>query len=143
MRLRPVEPDDLSIFFENQADPGAAAMADVPSRDRLAFDAHWARTLTDPTVLIRTIDVDGIVAGHVVSFIHDGRRVVGYWIGRDHWGKGYASEALAQFLATELPERPIEADVHPANKASIRVLEKAGFQVYAREETGIRLRLDP
>ncbi len=56
----------------------------------------------------------------------------GYWFGRDHWGNGYATEALSvalQFLwrKTKGQLRPIYAQVDQGNAASRRVLEKCGF----------------
>jgi RimJ/RimL family protein N-acetyltransferase len=121
-----VTEDDLPIFFEDQADPEASRMAAFPSRDRQAFMEHWARILRDEGVLARTVVFDGRVAGNVVSFVHEGRREVGYWIGKAFWGKGIATGALASFLREE-PERPLYAGVAKRNAASIRVLEKCGF----------------
>jgi RimJ/RimL family protein N-acetyltransferase len=51
---------------------------------------------------------------------------VGYWIGREFWGRGLATRALSAFLH-EVEERPIYAGVAETNVASIRVLEKCGF----------------
>lgn len=51
---------------------------------------------------------------------------VGYWIGREFWGRGIASAALGQFLRAEVA-RPLNARVAKHNTASIRVLRKAGF----------------
>lgn len=45
VRLRSVEPGDLLIFYEQQLDADAARMAAFPSRDRAAFDAHWATNI--------------------------------------------------------------------------------------------------
>jgi hypothetical protein len=42
--------DDLPIFYEQQADPEANAMAAFPARDREAFAEHWARVLADDSV---------------------------------------------------------------------------------------------
>src|SRR4029077_6096778 len=98
----------------------------VPARDRPAFDAHWAELLADPGVVLLTVVADGEVAGSALSFVRGGRRQVGYWIARAHWGKGIASLALAQLL-DELPERPLYATVAAHNGASLRVLEKQGF----------------
>jgi RimJ/RimL family protein N-acetyltransferase len=53
---------------------------------------------------------------------------VGYWVGREFWGRGIATRALAAFL-DEVSERPIYAGVADTNLASIRVLEKCGFTV--------------
>jgi RimJ/RimL family protein N-acetyltransferase len=124
--LRNVAETDLDAFYEQQADPEAAAMALFPSRDREAFDAHWRRTLADDSAIKRTIVDDGAVAGNVLSWEQDGRRLVGYWVGREFWGRGLATAALAELVA-EIPERPLHAWVATTNVGSIRVLEKCGF----------------
>jgi RimJ/RimL family protein N-acetyltransferase len=124
--LRDVIESDLPIFFEHQSDPEATAMADFPARDREAFDAHWERVLGDPTLTSKTIVFEGQVAGNIGSWEHDGRRLVGYWLGREFWGKGLATKALAE-LVDELDRRPIYAYVAKTNVGSIRVLEKCGF----------------
>jgi hypothetical protein len=82
--------------------------------------------MADPTVIIRTILADGQVAGAIQSWSHAGKRLVGYWIGRELWGRGIASESLRRFLSL-IDERPLHADVAPANRGSLRVLEKCGF----------------
>ena len=54
----------------------------------------------------------------------------GYWIGRDYWGRGYATEALEGALvwASRKWKRRVMLAGHFAdNPASGRVLEKAGF----------------
>jgi RimJ/RimL family protein N-acetyltransferase len=124
--LRKVTDGDLSILFEHQLDPEAVRMAAFPSREREAFMTHWANILGDPAVEARAIVFEGRVAGNIVSWEQDGAREVGYWIGREHWGKGVATEALRQFLPLD-PTRPLFAHVARQNVASIRVLEKCGF----------------
>lgn len=124
--LRAVRDDDLPIFFEHQSDPEANRMANFPARDRDAFMTHWAKIPGDASNWVRTVDVDGAVAGNVVSWVHGEERDVGYWIGRQHWGKGIATAALTSFL-TLLEERPLFAHVVEHNVGSIRVLEKCGF----------------
>jgi RimJ/RimL family protein N-acetyltransferase len=138
--LRPVEPADLPILFEHQRDPAGIAMAGVGGRDRAAFDEHWAKILADDETIIRTVLVDGEVAGHVLSFERDGRREVGYWIARHHWGRGVATAALVAFLGED-EARPLHAGVLPANAASLRVLEKCGFAVCGEEDGLVILRL--
>jgi RimJ/RimL family protein N-acetyltransferase len=123
--LREVADADLDALFEQQADPESSAMAGVPSRDRASFDAHWRRIRAGEGNVTRTIDVDGEVAGHALSWEADGRRYVGYWIAREFWGRGLATRALAE-LVDELP-RPLHALVSVENAGSIRVLEKCGF----------------
>lgn len=60
---------------------------------------------------------------------------LGYWIGREHRGKGYASEAVDLMVRTgfrRLGLFRIEALVFPANAASRRVLKKCGFRFEGR-----------
>jgi RimJ/RimL family protein N-acetyltransferase len=97
------------------------------SRDRGAFDQHWAKILADETNLIKTVVVDGEVAGNVLSFTRDSKREVGYWIDRAYWGRGVATGALSAFLRLE-QTRPVYAGVAKHNAASLRVLEKCGFK---------------
>lgn len=55
---------------------------------------------------------------------------VGYWLGRRHWGKGIAPEALkliCNFAFRDLKLHRLYADVLEGNNPSCRVLEKAGF----------------
>lgn len=135
LRLRPLEDPDLDIIFEHEQDRDAqwmaAFVADDPA-DRAAFDAHWTRIRSKPDVVVRTVLVSDQVAGHVARFERDGDAEITYWIGREFWGRGVASAALAAFLE-ELAESPIHARVAADNPASIRVLEKNGFAVIARE----------
>ena len=132
VQIREVRESDLPVFYEDQADPDASRMAAVATRDEEAFAAHWAKILADDTTIVRTILFDGAVAGNVVSFERDGLREVGYWIGRDHWGKGIATRALDAFL-DEDTIRPIYARVASDNFGSMRVLEKCGFETLRRE----------
>ena len=131
MKLRPVEPDDVAVFFEHQQDPLAREMAVFGARDRQAHDEHWRRILADPDVIARTIVVEETVAGNIGSWSSDGQRYVGYWIGREFWGRGVATQAV-RALAEEINERPLVALVATTNVGSCRVLEKNGFTRVAR-----------
>ena len=124
--LREVVEADLPVFYEHQRDREAAAMAVFPPRERDAFMAHWAKTLANDSALTWTVVSDGAVAGNIGCWEDDGRRFVGYWIGRAFWGRGLATEALAELLAV-VDARPLYAHVVRSNIASIRVLERAGF----------------
>lgn len=132
--LREVRTEDIPVFYSYQADPEANALAGVPSRDRDAYAAHWAKLRADPDVLLRTITTeDGAVAGQLLSFPRDGVREIGYWLGRPFWGRGIASAALAEFLPL-VAERPVYGVVSEANVASRRVLERNGFVLAERHE---------
>jgi RimJ/RimL family protein N-acetyltransferase len=130
--LREVIDSDLPIFYQNQADPIAYQMAAYPSKDWESFLAHWKNILADETNRFQTIVYQGQVAGNVLSFLMDGKREVGYWLGREFWGKGIATQALALFLQQE-QTRPLYGVVIKHNAASKRVLENCGFHLQAEE----------
>jgi RimJ/RimL family protein N-acetyltransferase len=133
IELREVRDTDIPVFFEQQREPEANRMAAFPARERDALFAHWAKIRTDPTVLVRTILAGGEVAGNIGSFEAGGRRLVGYWIGSAHWGRGIAADALRQFLHVD-PTRPLYAHVAKRNVASVRVLEKCLFALCGEEK---------
>src|SRR5688500_9820419 len=126
IRLRDVTEADLPIFYEQQIDREATQMADFPARGREAFMAHWSRILADESVQLKAILFNGEVAGNIVCFEQLGEREVGYWLGKEYWGKGIATKALEGFLKI-IETRPLYAHVAKHNIGSRRVLEKCGF----------------
>lgn len=127
--LRHVAEADLPILFDHQNDARACAMAQFTPRDEAEFMSHWHnKVLGNPNGIARTVLLDNRVAGSIVSFEMNGLRLVGYWIGTEYWGKGIATKALTAFLNVET-RRPLSAYVAKSNIASIRVLEKCGFQL--------------
>jgi RimJ/RimL family protein N-acetyltransferase len=136
VRLRPVEPGDLEVFYQHQLDEESAAMAQFTPRGRAAFVEHWEqRILANPDADARTVVADGEVVGNVVAWTEDGERLVGYWIGKPFWGRGHATAALRAYLE-EVETRPLHARVAPHNAGSIRVLEKCGFRLIGRADGG-------
>jgi RimJ/RimL family protein N-acetyltransferase len=126
--LRDVVESDLPIFYAHQLDPEATTMAAFPSRNEADFMAHWHKILRDPANINQTILFDNHVAGNIACFPIEGEREIGYWIGKEYWGRGITTHALRAFL-TQLPMRPLYAHVVKHNIASRRVLEKCGFVV--------------
>ncbi|HEY3756756.1 MAG TPA: GNAT family N-acetyltransferase [Opitutaceae bacterium] len=134
--LRPVEASDLPVFFEQQLDPEATRLAAFPSREREAFFKHWTtRILVNPDNACCTILFDGQVTGYIGAWTdpETKERLIGYWFGRQFWGRGIATAAVIQFLQSELI-RPLGAHVAKHNLGSIRVLEKAGFVRIGEDE---------
>jgi uncharacterized protein (DUF849 family) len=138
--LRDVVSEDIPIFFAHQQDPEATQMAGFPARDWEAFSAHWTRILGDDSLIQQTILVGGHAAGNVLCYPEDGDHLVGYWLGREFWGRGIATAALRAFLDS-LPCRPLTAYVARHNLASRRVLAKCGFVLVREEEGELVLRL--
>jgi RimJ/RimL family protein N-acetyltransferase len=73
-------------------------------------------------------------------------REIGYWIGREHWGRGIATASVRAFIAG-MPDRPLHAYVTEHNVASMKVVVANGFvQVGRHEDRGVVhlvFRLDP
>ncbi|MFG1808769.1 GNAT family N-acetyltransferase [Streptomyces sp. NPDC049040] len=133
--LRDVRDSDLPIFWEHLSDPAAQHVAAVTRPyhyDRARFDIHWARVMSDPGVLIRTVLADDEVVGHAGVYGPQEEREVTYWIDRAHWGRGVATAALAALVDLD-PTRPMYAHAVADNAGSIRVLEKCGFVLCGRD----------
>src|SRR5690606_14759279 len=90
---------------------------------RMPVRTHWA------------IEVDGTLAGGIGVDIGEGVDArsghFGYWLGRAFWGRGImtaACRATAAFVLDRFELVRLEARVFAWNPASMRVLEKSGFE---------------
>lgn len=128
--LRPVIESDLSILFEQQLDRDAVALSAYPAKDKGEFMRHWEGILKNKAIVAQTIIYKDKIAGHIICW-KEGKfeQRVGYWIGKQFWGRGIATSALMEFLA-EIKVRPLYAHVANHNVASQRVLEKNGFTLH-------------
>ncbi|HYE61142.1 MAG TPA: GNAT family N-acetyltransferase [Phycisphaerales bacterium] len=138
VRLRPVGPGDLDALYAMQADAESNAMAGTKPRPRDVFFAVWDKHFVNPLINGQVIEVQRAparaeppayeIAGSIACFQPpDGSNHVGYWIAREHWGRGFASRALPLFLKQE-PRRPLHATTAASNAASQRILERCGFR---------------
>ena len=135
--LRPVEDSDLDAFFERMRDPESVRMAAFTAKDpddRAAFDAHMTKVRALPDAINRAITVDGRLVGSIASFIVEGDTEITYWIDRSYWGQGIASRALALLLELN-PVRPVFARVASDNVGSLKLLQKAGFEITGTERS--------
>jgi RimJ/RimL family protein N-acetyltransferase len=80
------------------------------------------------------IEVDGAAVGGIgIRLGHDVHRhtaELGYWLGEEFWGRGIVTEAVGvftDFCFNNFSLRRIYAEPFANNRASARVLEKAGF----------------
>jgi RimJ/RimL family protein N-acetyltransferase len=123
------EKDDLNAFFQFQLDEEAnylAAFTAKDSNDKTAYLEKYTKFLTDPTIHMRTIKVNDVIAGSISKFVMEGDAEITYWIDRKFWKQGIASTSLHDFLKME-PARPIYGRVAFDNYGSQKVLEKCGF----------------
>ncbi|MCL6250647.1 GNAT family N-acetyltransferase [Altererythrobacter sp. KTW20L] len=132
--LRPPFPEDWREIYRGINDAGVVRMlARAPwpygPEDAQAF----CGALRDPLDLQFAITLPGVEGSPIIGAIGMDCTAavpdVGYWIGRGHRGKGYASEALAGVLeiARTLGVQRLSAGHYLDNPASGAVLKKAGF----------------
>ena len=65
---------------------------------------------------------------------------IGYWLGKSHWGKGYAVEAaraMVQFGFEQMSLDRVEAKCFLANRAGQRVIEKLGMKFEGADRSEI------
>jgi ribosomal-protein-alanine N-acetyltransferase len=124
------------------------------SRDELSRSAyrrrlrHYARELREDLGYAFFIYRDGdgaLLGGVTISNVRRGvaqTGTLGYWVGERYAGRGHmtaAVSAILPFLFNELRLHRIEAACLPHNVASIRVLEKCGFQPEGRARQYLRI----
>ncbi|MBS1780238.1 MAG: GNAT family N-acetyltransferase [Bacteroidetes bacterium] len=127
--LRQTEIPDLERFFQFQLDQEAIYLAAFTPKDpnnKEAYLEKYTRHLGDPTINMQTILLGETIVGSIAKFVMEGDTEITYWIDKNFWGKGIATEALKSFLTIE-NSRPIFGRVAFDNIGSQRVLEKCGF----------------
>ncbi|GAB3864619.1 GNAT family N-acetyltransferase [Hymenobacter segetis] len=134
--LTKTDNDDLNTLFLFQVDEEAnrlAAFASKDPNDKAAYIKKYTPFLTDPTITMRTIKVDGEIVGSIAKFVMHGEVGITYWIDRKFWGQGIATTALRDFLKIE-QARPIYGRVAFDNYGSQKVLEKCGFVTTGKDK---------
>lgn len=140
LRLRPFQTSDIPEIVRLAGHPEIAATTlHVPHPYRRPDAEAWlaghgpaAAAGTGFTFAI-TIREDRLVGAIALEAVPRHRRAeLGYWIGVEHWGRGYATEAGAAVLDFgfgTLGLNRIEAHCFLGNEASSRVLDKLGFRL--------------
>jgi RimJ/RimL family protein N-acetyltransferase len=138
LRLSPLREADAAAIFPLMRDAEVMAFWDMPESDdpdliaaivggqveemARGAAAYWA---------MRTLDVDQFVGVCDLSEIdrRHRRAEVGFMLGRDAWGQGYAQEAMQAVLAYAAASglRRLVARTHLGNRRSDSLLEKLGF----------------
>ncbi|RZV33877.1 MAG: N-acetyltransferase [Sphingomonadaceae bacterium] len=140
--LRPVWPEDWRILLVGIADEGVVrnlARAPWPYTEHDA-QSFAASPVSDPRFPRFLLTLPGQQGSQLVGCCGiDGREGVvelGYWIARQFWGRGFATEGARAVLdiATVFGHERIVAGHYLDNPASGRVLRKLGFQPTGRTE---------
>ena len=133
LRIRPPRADDAGAISEMAADWDVAKQtASVPHPYDRAYADKFIEEATDMKTAAQWVverRSDRMLVG-VIGVGGSGYHDMGFWFGKDHWGQGYATEAVTavtEFALDVLGVAEIKAGVFIENPASARVLEKAGF----------------
>lgn len=132
--LRPGWPEDWSAILLQVADEAVVRNLDqVPwpytGADARSF-AGQPQEARHPHFLITRPGAEGAdLVGCIGLKPGEDAAELGYWIGRSHWGQGYATEAARAVmnLARVIGHRRLTARHFFDNPASGRVLRKVGF----------------
>jgi len=91
---------------------------------------EWLNNINDDDLLFSIFRNNSLIGGVGLSLEEDNDLDLGFWIGRGHWGKGYATEAamaLIQYVNKEFNLKQINACYIKGNTGSSNVLMKLGF----------------
>lgn len=130
--LRPLWQEDWSAIHRAIADE---AVVRNLARAPWPYEPCHARAFVAQPVnpmfprLAMTRACDSALIGCIGIDPHEGAVELGYWVARDHWGRGYATEAGRAMveIARMLGHLRLEASHFLDNPASGRVLHKVGF----------------
>jgi ribosomal-protein-alanine N-acetyltransferase len=136
LEIRPFVLGDEADLVTEANDPRVAATLRDRFPSQYTYDdaVRWIEVARAHRLVGLAITTAGRVIGGIGLEQESGERrfdaELGYWLGVAHWGRGYASEAVAAFceqaFATSELQR-LHAYVYESNPASGRVLEKCGF----------------
>jgi RimJ/RimL family protein N-acetyltransferase len=144
--LRPWHADDLESLVAN------ASHADVSRglRDRFPYPytgddgRAWLARAVDEADRAWAIELEGAAVGgvslHPGTDVHRHSAELGYWLGRRHWGRGIMTAVLGTFVTpamTAFRLYRMYATVYANNPASMRVLEKAGFEREGMQKSAV------
>lgn len=137
LRLRCPEEDDIAKIAAIANDAEIARWtAELPhpydERHAEEFIAQAASDRQNGTSFVFVIErlADGVMVGVIHLALEERTGRLGYWIGRQFWKHGYASQAVLRLTRLGFQRLHLEAmnaQVMSGNQASCRVLEKAGY----------------
>jgi RimJ/RimL family protein N-acetyltransferase len=136
--LRPWREDDLDALVRHADDKDVARMLRDHFPHPYTVDAGRAwllmAAIDDPPTAL-AIEVNGEAVGGIGlvpgADVHRHTGTIGYWLGRAFWGRGIATAAVSHFVpwaASTFGLVRFVAEVFATNPASMRVLEKCGFE---------------
>ena len=138
--LRDITMKDVKEIVENANDPEIFYFtASIPYPYTLKDAKEWIRKnlkeakKKKPKQINFVIDINGEVVGGIgLNKIEGHKAEIGYWLAEKYWGQGIMTQAVklvTGFGFKKLKLKRIYARAFSFNKASKRVLEKAGYKL--------------
>ena len=140
--LRPAQKSDLAAIHAILSLPEATTYWSTPPHETIGESEAWLDSMLaieDGKGEDFIVERDGEVIGKA-GFCEFPE--IGFILHPDHWGKGYAREALEPVLERAFAVHGleiVEADVDPENIPSLRLLEKVGFRETGREKNTMQI----
>lgn len=140
--LRPLEERDRESFIRMAKDERVNSTYMIPKLESEVLENAFFDHMRDFTENeSRFVYGIALKNGGIIGFINDceldgTRAEMGYFIGAEHWNRGYASEALSAAIAAlfEMGYTYLKAGHFEENAASRRVMEKCGMKRIDHEE---------
>ena len=91
---------------------------------------EWIRTISRKELAFNIFENDSLVGGIELALHEDDCHELGFWLGKQHWGQGFATEAgkgLLHYAVEGLGIRNFKSSYMKGNDTSARVLAKLGF----------------
>ena len=128
--LRRASLADVEAFHAIMSDPRAMRYWSTPPHATLDETREWVASMVERSAGACNdfvVELDGRAIGKAGCYCLPD---IGYILHPDHWGRGYAREAMAAVIAHVFATNDIEkltADVDPRNAPSIGLLLRLGF----------------
>ncbi|MFI8517325.1 GNAT family N-acetyltransferase [Streptomyces sp. NPDC085481] len=148
LRLRPFVPEDAEAVHAACQDPDIQRWTTVPS-PYVRADAELFVTRIVPdgwrqdgeySFAVEPLEGGPLLAAAGLHARGQGIREVGFWLGKEHRGRGYMTEAvgaLAHWAFTALGVHRLLWRAEVGNTASRAVAERAGFTLEGVERAGL------
>ncbi len=132
-RIEPIPESDLPLVARLYSEPQVRSFLGGPLSSQLAMRRAAEVTQSEQTWAVRSTSGNPSLLGVVaLDCHHDLEDIeVSYLFLPEHWGRGYATEAVQQVLAYAFGTmgfRRVVAETQAANAASVRLLERLGFR---------------
>jgi RimJ/RimL family protein N-acetyltransferase len=106
-------------------------LSDVPYPYTEQNAEEWLTNINHDNLTFSIFMNDSLIGGVGVSLEEDNKLDLGYWVGREYWSNGYATEAamgLIKYVKEETSFKQITACYIKGNNTSENVLRKLGFE---------------